>query len=416
MDGLNRWLDRLPRTRVGLGGREAPAFRTCGITGFYVGVILTMGAGFLGRRSLLALAGVLAVCAFSFFAWALARRAVTGYEELVLLEHVWFAEVCSAAFCAAIGVPVLAHLDAVAVGLCCFLAAGRVGCLLVGCCHGRPSSTGIVYDAQSVGHLAGVRLFPVQAIEAFGLAVIGVTGLAAMPFARPGDVMAWFLIAYAVMRFGLEGIRGDDRPHALGLSQARWMAMAETAVAIAVVEGREHALDLSSRTLAPAVLLLGLFAVTVGRWIFGRERRLLRGSHRAEALAAWAELRGSLGHAVAVRRTSAGLSLALSHAEDGRLLHLSASLTAGPHDLALLCDLVAPLVPRARVVHVAPGPVLHLLVARNVPPDPDVDGRHLHGDAGRVLQRHEQAPPPVETPTVHASNGDVREGYFARSG
>ena len=416
MNGLNRWLDRLPRTRVGLGGREAPAFRTCGITGFYVGVILTLAAGFLGGRSLLALAGVLAVCALSFFAWALARRAFTGYEELVLLEHVWFAEACSAAFLAAIGVPVLAHLDAIAVGLCSFLAAGRCGCLLVGCCHGRPSSTGIVYDAQSVGHLAGVRLFPVQAIEAFGLVVIGLTGLAAMPFARPGDVMAWFLIAYAVMRFGLEGIRGDDRPHALGLSQARWMAMVEAAVAIAIVEGRDRALDLSPGTLVPAALLLGLFAVTLARWILGRERRLLLGGHRAEALAAWAGLRVALGHAVAVRRTSAGLSLALSHAEDGRLLHLSASLTTGPPDLALLCLLVAPLVPGARVAHVAPGPVLHLLVERDVPPDPHVDGRHLYGEAARVLQRREEAPPPVETPTVHASNGDVREGYFARSG
>jgi hypothetical protein len=117
MDAVNRWLDRLPRTRVGIGGREAPAFRTCGITGYYAGVMLTMGAGLAGRRSLLALAGVCAVCALSFFAWALARRAVTGHEEIVLLEHVWFAEVCSAAFLAAIGVPVLAHLDAMAVGL-----------------------------------------------------------------------------------------------------------------------------------------------------------------------------------------------------------------------------------------------------------------------------------------------------------
>jgi hypothetical protein len=267
-----------------------------------------------------------------------------------------------------------------------------------------------VYDANSVAHLAGVRLFPVQAIEALGLVVIGLTGLAAMPFARPGDVMAWFLIAYAVMRFGLEGIRGDDRPHALGLSQARWMAMAEAAVAIAIVEGRDHALVLSPRTLVPAALLLGLFTVTLVRWIRGRERRLL-GRDRAEALAAWAELRAALGHAVAVRRTSAGLSLALSHSEDGRLLHLSASLTAGPPDLALLCTLVAPLVPSARVVHVASGPVLHVLVERDAVPDPDASGRRLYGDAARVLQRRDEAPRPVE-----ARVPEVREGYFARSG
>ena len=48
MNGVNRWLDRLPRPRVGLVGREAPAFRTCGITGFYVGVILTLAAVYAG--------------------------------------------------------------------------------------------------------------------------------------------------------------------------------------------------------------------------------------------------------------------------------------------------------------------------------------------------------------------------------
>ena len=408
MDTVNRWLDRLPRTRVGFGGREAPAFRTCGIAGYHVGVILVMGAGLAGGRSLLALAGVCAVCALSFFAWALARRAVAGYEELVLLEHVWFAEICSALYLTAIGVPVLAHLDALAVGLCAFLAAGRCGCLLVGCCHGRPSSLGIVYDAGSVQHLAGVRLFPVPAIEALGLVTIGFTGLVAMPFARDGDVVAWFLIAYAIMRFGLEGIRGDDRPHALGLSQARWMALVEAAVAMAIVEGRERALDLSPRTLVPAALLLGLFSAALGRWLFGRERRLL-GRHRTEALAIWTELRASLGHGVVVRRTSEGLSLALSHADDGRLLHLSVSLTAGPSDLAVLCTIAAPLVPAARVAHVAPGPVLHLLVARDAAPDAEADGRRLYGDAARVLQRRDEAPTMVPVP-------QVREGYFARSG
>ena len=411
MDALNRWLDRLPRTRVGLGGHEAPAFRTCGIAGYYVALILMMGGGLAGGRSLLALAGVAAVCALSFFVWAFGRRAITGHEEIVLLEHVWFAEVCSAAFLAAIGVPVLAHLDVVAVGLCAFLAAGRFGCLLVGCCHGRPSSSiGIVYDARSVRHLAGVRLFPVQAIEALGLVAIGFTGLVVMPFAREGNVMAWFLIAYAVLRFGLEGIRGDQRPHLLGLSQARWMAMAEAAAAIAVVEARDRVLDLSPRTLVPPALLLGLLAAAIARWLFGRDRRLTR-SHRREALAAWTDLRASAGRAVAVRRTSAGLSLALSRAEDGERLHLSLSFTGGPPDLAILCAVAAPLAPKARVAHVAPGPVLHLLVDGDAAPDPEADGRRLYGDAARLLQRAEEPPTAVEAPVA-----EVREGYFARTG
>jgi prolipoprotein diacylglyceryltransferase len=411
MDILNQWLDRLPRTRVGLGGREAPAFRTCGIAGYYAAVILTMGAGLVGGRSLLALAGVSAVCALSFFVWALARRAVTGHEELVLLEHVWFAEAASAAFLGAIGVPVLAHLDAVAVGLCGFLAAGRIGCTLVGCCHGRPSSTiGIVYDAESVGCLAGVRLFPVAAIEALGLAVIGLAGFVAIPYAREGDVLAWFLIAYAVLRFGLEGIRGDARPHLLGLSQARWMAIAEAAVAIALVERRRGGLDLSMRTLAPAFLLAALLVAAIARWLFGRERRLLSRRHRTEAVATWNELRSTRAEGVASLRTSAGLVLALSRAEDGRHLHASCSLPSGPPDLALLCSLAAALLPDARIGHVGPGPILHLVVPAESGPDASRDGRRLYAEAARYLQPSDEPEPARPRPAL------VREGYFAREG
>jgi hypothetical protein len=192
--------------------------------------------------------------------------------------------------------------------------------------------------------------------------------------------------------------------------------MAEAAVAIAIVEGRQRALDLSPRTLVPAALLLGLFVTVLVRWLLGRERRLLR-HHPAQALAMWRELRAAPDDGcVVVRRTPAGLSLALSDAADGLRLHLSASLTAGPPDLALLCTLVAPLVPSARVVHVAPGPVLYVLIERDAVPAPDASGRRLYGDAARVLQRCDEAPPPSATPTVHARNGDVREGYFARSG
>ena len=32
------------------------------------------------------------------------------------------------------------YLDATALGLGAFLACGRVGCTLAGCCHGRPAS------------------------------------------------------------------------------------------------------------------------------------------------------------------------------------------------------------------------------------------------------------------------------------
>src|SRR3954452_18859783 len=92
---LNTLLDRLPRTRTGRLGREAPTFRTCGVAGFYGALVALLAAGLIRELSLLSLAVVALVCAASFFGWALLRRKLTGRETLVLLEHVWIALGCS---------------------------------------------------------------------------------------------------------------------------------------------------------------------------------------------------------------------------------------------------------------------------------------------------------------------------------
>jgi hypothetical protein len=65
---LNELFDRLPRTRFGLGGRKVPAFRSCGVIGFYLAVVATMGGGLLALRTLLVLALISAVSAAPFFA------------------------------------------------------------------------------------------------------------------------------------------------------------------------------------------------------------------------------------------------------------------------------------------------------------------------------------------------------------
>ncbi len=346
--GLNALFDALPRTTVGALTREAPAFRSCGIAGYYLAVAATLAAALLGGRSLLVAAVLAAVSAFSFFAYALVRKRVRGREELVLLEHVWFTLACTAAAARWLGGPAGA-LDPVAVGLAFFLAFGRLGCTLVGCCHGRPSSVGLVYDERHASdgfpsHLVGVRLFPVQPLESAGLLVIGATGLAAMPFARPGMVLVWFLIAYATLRFGLEGLRGDRRPHLLGLSQSRWMAIAEAAGAIAWVE-RERIAARDPRTLAAwAFLALTLAVALILKRAFDHGARLLARGHREELRSLLASLGATATSTPEVVVSSRGVSLGLSTA-DGPGAHVSMSLPDGLRDLALACDLAAAVLP-----------------------------------------------------------------------
>ena len=55
---LNQALDRLPRTRFGRATREVPAFRTCGIAGFYAAVVVAFAGGLLAGVQPLAVATV----------------------------------------------------------------------------------------------------------------------------------------------------------------------------------------------------------------------------------------------------------------------------------------------------------------------------------------------------------------------
>jgi hypothetical protein len=423
---VNRFLATFPRTTFGHLSREVPAMRTVGVAGYYVAVATTLAGGLLTGRSLLVIAVVCLVCALSFFAYVYVRLWITGRETMVLLDQVWFAEVCVALTLAALGEPVLPYMDIVAVAMCFFLVAGRVGCLMAGCCHGRPSSVGIVYGEEHARagfprHLAGVRLFPVQGIEAAGLACIGLSGLVALPVAAPGRVFLWFLCGYGVLRFGLEGLRGDPRMHLLGLSRARWMALAEVGLAVWLARG--SASPVRDGALL-AVLVAALAAGLAARHAFDPRRRFRDDAHLAELRAMLEELTarpvpawGTGGQVPLARATSRGVSVATSAAPGERALHVSLSLPAGVKDLELLCELAARSLPRLLPgrAQLLGGGVLHLLVpaAGAAEGDPVALSRELYGSVVRRLQAAPAiAPPELDQIASTLAGPDERALYM----
>jgi len=406
-------LDALPRPTFGRYTRPVPAFRTCGIVGFYGAVLTLMAVGLLTGGSAVVLAGIATVAGLSFFAWALIRRALAGYESLVLLEHVWVAEACVAAGLWAAGYPVLRYLDVMAVALCVFLAAGRVGCLLVGCCHGRPSGFGIRYGDELIEsgfteHLVGVRLLPVPAFEAVALLAIGSVGVVALPFTRPGSVFTFFLVGYSVVRFGLEGLRGDERAHVVGLSVNRWMCVAEFAAATAISAHEQG--TAGPRELALAGLLATLLAVVAARGGPEARRQLLAPEHLAEVQAIASRRNDSGGKAVPnPLSTSRGVRIATTPAADGLpLRHVSVSLATGL-DTELLCTLAAHACPGALAesVTISDAGVLHVLVADVAPGRADVEllSKALFGSVARRGQNEagEVEAPPEETSALRAA-------------
>jgi hypothetical protein len=372
MTRLNAILDTLPRTRFGRATRDVPAFRTCGVVGFYLAVATAMGGALLAGVSLLVMSVVAVICGASFFVYVYARRWLTGKETLELIDQVWFAELCTAGALLALGVPLLPYLDVLAVALCPFLSAGRVGCTLVGCCHGRPSSLGITYGEEHArdgfpAHLVGIRLFPVPALEALGLSAIGLTGLVALPFAPAGYVFAWFLVAYAILRFGLEWLRGDLRPQWLGLSKPQWMSILEFGVGLWIVEGVRGATGLRDLLLAGLLVLVLAATLSIRRRLDPRGALLGR-PHLAELAGAVATALGNAdleGPPPTAIRTSQGVSIAISRTpvESGEHRHVSYSVVGGSPDCALLCELAAATLPTGAIGEVwwSDSGVLHVV-------------------------------------------------------
>lgn len=210
-------------------------------------------------------AGVIAVSVTGFCAQALLRRLITGRESLVLLEHVWVTMVVAAGYLTALGEPVSAWLDVLAVGLVVFLAAGRVGCLLSGCCHGYPSTIGPRAQARpGDGTWPAIRLFPVQLVEAAGLGLFAVAGFAGLFVLRAGGTAIGLGLAYALLRSGTELLRGDRPESRLPVSGARWMALVQLVGLLVVAEQwSDNRVD-PLQAAAPVVVLAVVVVVSVG--------------------------------------------------------------------------------------------------------------------------------------------------------
>ena len=111
-------------------------------------------------------------------------------------------------------------------------ACGRVGCFFYGCCYGRLSDSALAvtfpayspawYEQVRAGLIdsAALRSLPVLPTQLFEAAVLLVlfAVLLTLWFRRRALVLPAYLIGYALIRFGLEYLRGDPRAAWLGLS------------------------------------------------------------------------------------------------------------------------------------------------------------------------------------------------------
>jgi hypothetical protein len=283
-----------------------------------------------------------------------------GYERIVFYEQALAVLATSAVVVALTGGRVLLTLDLVTIGVGAFLSFGRIGCLMVGCCHGRPARWGIRYgDAHAAAGFTsrwvGRPLFPLQLVDSLvSLAMVIASTVCLLGPSPAGDPAVLWFTGYGFVRFLLEFARGDaSRPYFRGLSEAQWTAWAISAFLALLRPG-------SPWVLGSALLLTALVAA------------LMLGSRRLVPSSIWltnpyhVKEVGRFLHWPEFGRvaiTTLGLRLSLHELPDQRS-DLVLSLATKPLDERSVRALARQLHPAAIVKAGAVGGVFHIVLPR----------------------------------------------------
>jgi phosphatidylglycerol---prolipoprotein diacylglyceryl transferase len=139
--------------------------------------------------------------------------------------------------------PMWTTADLFAPGIALGHVIGRFGCLLAGCCYGRPTSLpwGITFTdpaaAANVGTPLGIPLHPTQLYDAGAelLILIGLllTERKGRPY--PGRTFWCYILLYAVSRFVIEFFRGDDRGMWMGVSTSQLVSIIAVPLALVML-------------------------------------------------------------------------------------------------------------------------------------------------------------------------------------
>lgn len=229
---FNNHLDKLLCPEVHLFHLIRSSYLVCGYIGVLLAVLLaTSLVTFLGLSPWV-MAAIVLVAVLTFLGLVMATKIITGEEKIIYYHHEIAVLVSTSVLLRLLHEPILPYLGVTLLGIGMFLACGRIGCLMVGCCHGKPHCWGVCYGAEHAAagfpdYFVGVRLFPIQLIESiwvFGVVIIGTVLIA--NGRSPGESLAWYIIAYDSGRFCFEFMRGDAaRPYRWGFSEPQWTSL-----------------------------------------------------------------------------------------------------------------------------------------------------------------------------------------------
>lgn len=155
--------------------------------------------------------------------------------EVVMLQHgglSWFGGLIAGSAAAMLylrgkGLPTYKLLDLIVPFLALAQAIGRIGCLLNGCCFGKPSAAGIYFPAH------GAALIPTQAFSSILLlAIFIILRLLQERPHKSGQIFYLYLLLYSLKRFFIEFWRADNRILLWGLTLFQLLSIAVFFVSI----------------------------------------------------------------------------------------------------------------------------------------------------------------------------------------
>ena len=169
--------------------------------------------------------------------WTLARSGGVFYGGLIVAFAVGFW------YMRKHHLPVWPVADAMAPGLALGHVVGRFGCLLAGCCYGRPTALpwGVTFTdpfaASNVGTPLHVALHPTQLYDGGAEFLILIFLLATEKYWRHRAGWTWwiYILLYAISRFFIEFFRGDPRGFTMGFSTSQWISMGLVPLSIVMI-------------------------------------------------------------------------------------------------------------------------------------------------------------------------------------
>lgn len=141
------------------------------------------------------------------------------------------------------GLPMWTTADLFAPGIALGHVIGRFGCLLAGCCYGRPTDVpwALTFTDpvafSNVGTPLGIPLHPTQLYDAGAELLIMILLLATEKKGRvfAGRTFWFYILLYGVSRFVIEFYRGDDRGAVAGLSTSQFISIVAVPLALVML-------------------------------------------------------------------------------------------------------------------------------------------------------------------------------------